>query len=415
MDTIFYHNDFNNPVELTIKPVKIKSFGNVKPLEDYSPNQDQKNYLTRYLNPERNSRLNSSLPDGDLWEIKWKAEINSSVFPWYFLIKNERIIIQNESGWQLFDTSGKNIANGIKAEGEIFIDESEDIFYINDPSGFIQAVDLISGDRKFYVYPYLGKGFDRSVIFSNGNKIINSAFELPVMTHDSPIIIPDFNILETIVMGKSREINEDGVLKSAVQKANLIIKSGKLITALHDSTIVIAVPNHIYFINADLQITNDFVEDFIPLDMSIDEEMRIYLLVEVQVEENVKNELWIIDSAGNLLSETEIESIQKNYLAPPAIDYEHNVYIRYEDKIIAFNTSGNILWEQHIQKPLAGFAATKDYLLTSEGNILTAFDHKGERRFFYNFDDELTTSPILVDDQIFVATRKHLFCIIPKR
>jgi hypothetical protein len=415
MDTIFYRNDLNNPVELTIKSVNIKAVGNAKSFQDYSPSEDKKNYLIRYLNPERNSRLNSPLPTADMWEIRWKVDLNSSAIPWYLLIKNERIIIQNESGWQLFDTSGKNIANGIKADGEIFIDESEDIFYINDPSGFIDAVDLIAGNRKFYLYPYMGKGFDRSVIFSNGNEIINSAFELPVMTHDSPIKTPDVNILETIVMGKSRDTDADGVLKSAASKENLICKSGKLITALHDSTIVIAAPNHIYFINSDLQITNDFVEDFIPLEMSIDEEMRIYLIVEIQVEENFINKLWIIDSTGNLLSETEIPPISKNYLAPPVIDYGHNVYIRYEDKIAAHNASGNILWEQCFQKPLAGFAATKDYLLTSEGNILTAFDYKGERRFIYNFDDELATSPILADEQIFVATRKHLYCLIPKK
>jgi len=415
MDTIFYRNDLNNPLSLNITPVKIKASGDKLSFKVYNFSEDQKNYLTRYLNTERNSRLNASLPEADIWEIKWRLEINSSVIPWFLLIKNDRIIIQNESGWQLFDTSGKNIASGIKADGEILIDKSEDIFYVNDPSGFMQAIDLLSGERKFFVYPYLGKGFDRSVIFSNGNKIINSGFELPVMTHNSPIKTPDFNILETILMGSSKETDEDGILKSAVQKENLICKSSKVITALHDSTIVIAVPNHIYFINADLQITNELVEDFIPLEMSIDEEMRIYLLAEIKVDENVKTVLWIIDSTGSLINETEIEPIQNNYLAPPAIDYEHNVYIRYENKITAIELSGNILWQEFIQKPLAGIAAAKDYLLTSEGNILTAFDYKGERRFFYNFDDELVTSPILVGDQIFVATRKHLYCLIPKK
>ncbi|HSP86762.1 MAG TPA: hypothetical protein VLN45_01410, partial [Ignavibacteriaceae bacterium] len=152
----------------------------------------------------------------------------------------------------------------------------------------------------------------------------------------------------------------------------------------------------------------------IPLEMSLDEEMRIYLLAEIHSDENAKSVLWIIDSTGNLISETEIPPIQKKYLAPPAIDYKHNVYIRYEEKILAIDSNGSILWEQYIQKPLAGFTATKDYLLTSEGNILTAFDYKGERRFFYNFDDELATSALLVGDQIFVATKKHLYCLSPK-
>jgi len=415
MDTIFYRNDLNNPVELTVKSVKIKTAGNVKSPEDYSPNEDQKNYLNRYLSPERNSRLNSALPNANLWEIKWETELNSSAIPWNLLIKNERIIIQNESGWQLFNTSGKNIANGIKADGEILIDESEDIFYINDPSGFIDAVDLISGDRKFYVYPFMGKGYYRSVIYSDGNKIINSAFELPEMTHDSPIKIPDVNLLETTVIGKSRETDADGVLKSAAQKEHLICKSGKLITAMHDSVIIIAVPNHIYFVNADLQITNDLAEDFIPLEMSIDEEMRIYLLALLSENEKQKNVLWVISPDGQLISETEIEPLDLNYLTPPAIGFDHTVYIRYENKIVAVNALGKILWQEFIQKPLAGFTTAKDYLLTAEGNLLSAFNSRGERKFIYQFEDDLSTSSLIVDNQIFVASRKHIYCLIPKK
>jgi outer membrane protein assembly factor BamB len=415
MDTIFYHNNLNSPVVLNIEHVKIRLAGSVKSLADLSPSKDKNNYLTRYFTYERNSRLNSPLPDADIWEVKWKSELNSSAIPWYLLYKNGRIIIQNESGWQLFDISEKNIANGIKADGEIFIDESEDIFYLNDPSGFIQAVNLITGEKEFYIYPYLGKGFERRVIFSDGNKIINSAFELPEMTHNSPIKIPDLNILETIDIGKSRETDRDGVLKSAVPKGNLIDKSGKSIIAIHDSTIVLAVQNHIYFINTDLQIKTDFIENFTPLEMSLDEEMRIYLLVQTNIEDNYKTEFWIIDPEGNLICRTEIPSIEINYLIPPAIDFTHTAYITYKDKIVAVSPSGKVLWEEYIQQPLAGIAAIKDYLFVSEGNILTAFNHNGVRKFFYNFDDELSTAPILVDNQIFVATRKHLYCLTPKK
>ena len=415
MDTIFYHNDLNNPVELNIKPVKIESSGNNKIIGSYTLKGEQKKYLNRYLTTERNSRLNAILPNTDIWEIKWKASLNSSSIPWCLLYKNEHIIVQNESGWQLFDSSGKNIANGMKADGEVFIDEAEDIFYINDQSGFLQAIDLNTGEIKFYVFPYLGKGFERSVIFSNREKIINSAIELPVMTHNSPIKTPAFNILETIVIGKSRETDEDGVLESAAQKQNLVSNTGKLLTAVHDSTIVSAVPNHIFIIDSDLNIIKEFDGDFVPLEMSIDEEMRIYLLSEVQSDEKNKSVLMIIDSTGNLINETEIDPVQKNYFAPPVIDFDHNVFIRYEEKILALDQTGNILWEQYIQKPLAGISALKDYLFVAEGNMLTAFDLKGERKFFYNFDEQLTTAPILVDERIFITTTKNLYCLAPKR
>ena len=174
METIFYHDNLDSPLTLNITPVQIKQTGSKISFKDFNFSEEQKNYLTRYINPERNSRMNSVLPPNHAWKIKWRSKIDSSAIPWYLLIKNDRLIVQNESGWQLFDLSGNLINSGIKAMGDIIISKSDKSFYINDPSGYIQNVDLDSGKRKFYVYPYLGKGFKRSVIYTNGNKIIDS-------------------------------------------------------------------------------------------------------------------------------------------------------------------------------------------------------------------------------------------------
>ena len=415
MEPIFYHDNFETPVVLKINPISIKTAENKMLLEDYSYKEEQKNYLTRYLTPEHNSRLESELPTNDLWELKWKANIDSSAIPWYLLFKQERIIIQNESGWQLFDTSGKLINSGIRSEGEIKINQSKDIFYVNDPSGFIQAVNLSTGKREYYFYPYLGKGFDRSVIFTNGNKIVNLGSELPVMTHNSPIKIPEMNILEEIKIESSPEIDEDGVLKSPTDNNNLLIKTGKVVFALHDSTIVVAIPNQIYFLNHDLDVIKELSGNFIPLAMSLDEEMRIYLLADIEIENGLQTQFWIIDPEGNLICSTKIPSIESNYLTPPAIDNTHTAYVAYENKIIAVSSTGEILWEEYVQQPLGGISALKECLFVSEGDILTCFDHYGNRRFFYDFNDKLSTSPILINNQIFVATRKYLYCLIPKK
>jgi hypothetical protein len=414
METIFYQNDLNTPLSLSITPVKIKAAEEKIFLEDYIPGEDQGNYLTQYLNPERNSRLNSVFPDKALWEIKWRSEINSDEIPGYILLANERIIIQNQSGWELFDISGKRIAEGIRAEGEIFINKKENIFYINDPTGFIEAIDLTTGSTRYYFHPYFGKDFSKSVIFSNGGKIICVSHELPIITHDTPDEFPEKTLFEVIELGNSRETDEDKILNSTFQLNNLFCKASNFITAMHDSIIVLAVPNHIYFIDSKLQITKDLYENFIPLEMSVDEDMRIYLLAEIiEKDEIIKTALWIIDSTGNLISETEIESLQEGYLTPPVVNYEHNSFIKYEDKIIAIEPGGTILWEENVLKPFAGFNAAQNYLLTSEGNILTAFNKKGERKFIYKFEnEELTTAPILThNNEILVTTGNFLYCL----
>lgn len=416
MNTVLYRNNLNSPVTLDISPVEIKYSTEKKPIEKFSPDDKSKWILSRFINTERNSRLNSGLPSDKLWELKWKTPLNNEAIPWTLLLKDDRILIQNESGWQLFETSGKIILNGTRGEGDITIDPALPIFYFNDPSGFVTAADLQTGKEKFLFYPYLGSAYDRTILYSEGNKIISAGKELPVMTHDSPVKAPELTILELLDLGTSRKTDEDGILDSTFQIENLICKSTRVAFANSGSNIIIAVPNHIYFIDGNLQIVKVLVSKFVPLEISLDEEMRIYLLAEIEIDENTKQtEVWIIESDGTLISKVKVESIPNNYLTPPVIDDEHTVYIRYENKIIAIDLSGNNLWEQYIQKPLAGLTAAKDYLLTAEGTLLTAFDSKGERRFIYQFEEELSTSALIVDDQIFVASRTHLYCLIPKK
>lgn len=414
METIFYQNDFNNPLLLNITPIKIKPSDEKISLKDYTLNENQTNYLTQYLNPQRNSRLNSIFPDSKLWEIKWRTELNSDEIPGHILFNDERIIIQYESGWQLFDTSGKHITEGIRAEGDILIDKAENIFYINDPTGFIEAIDIITGKTIFYVHPYFGKGFKKSVMFSDGNKILCISNELPIITHDSPTEFPETTLFEIIELENSRETDDDKILSSTKQLAHLFCKTSRFIAAFHDSTIILAVPNHIYFIDAKLNVTKDLCENFIPLEMSIDEDMRIYLLAEIIEDDKIiKTALWIIDSVGNLISDVEINPLRNDFLTPPVIDFEHNVFIRYEDRILAIEPYGSVLWEQNIQKPLSGFNSAKNYLLTSEGNILTALDKNGERKFIHHFEDEeLTTAPLLTNsNEILVTTQNFLYCL----
>jgi len=415
MNNSFYINDIENPVTLEINSIEIKSAGSKLSLREYIPESGNEGYRFRFLNSERNSRLNSSLPHADLWEVKWSSPINTSQIPWYLLMKNDRILLQAEASWHLFNINGSKTAEGVKDHGEITISKSEEVFYVNDPSGFLQCIDLLTGKRKFYVYPFLGKGFERSVIFTNGTKIINKAFELPVMTHNSPLAMPNLNILEILNLGASRETDSDGILKSLPSAENLMLKAGKIISAVHGTTIVAAVTNSIYIIDDKLHVSKELTGKFIPIEMSLDEEMRIYLLVSVQTEDEWNTEYWLLDTDGNLYARTKIPLIHHNYIAPPAIDDLHNAYIMNEHKITAVRPSGDMLWEEYIRKPLGGVSAGRDYLLVCEGNLLTSINHKGIRKLVYNFNEDLAAPALLHNNEIFVVTRTNLFCLKPKQ
>lgn len=415
MNTSFYIDDLENPAAFEINSVEIKPADSELSLRQYIPEPGDEGYCFRFINPERNSRLNSHLPHTDLWEVKWSSPIKTNDVPWYLLIRNDRILLHSEASWHLFNINGIKTAEGVKDRGDIAISRSEEVFYVNDHSGFLQAIDLLTGKRKFYVYPFLGKGFERSVIFTNGTKIIYKAFELPVMTHNSPLTNPSLNILEILNLGTSRETDTDGILKSSPSAENLMLKAGKIISAVHSTTIIAAVTNSIYIIDDKLHVNKELTGNFIPLEMSLDEEMRIYLLVSVQTENEWSTEYWLLDTDGNLYARTKIPLIHNNYIAPPAIDHFHNAYIMNDQKITAVQPSGNILWEEYIQKPLGGVTAGKDYLLVCEGGLLTSFNHKGIRKFIYNFNQDLAAPALLYNNELFVVTKTNLFCLRPKK
>ena len=415
MNTVLYRNNLNSPVILNVSPIEIKPPSSKISIGSFSSKNKSKWVLSNFINSERNSRLNSDLPLNKLWEVKWKTPLDSSLIPWFITAKGERLLIQNESGWQLFDISGKNITNGVMSEGEILIDPELPLFYYNEPSGYVAAVNIQSGEEQFLFYPYLGNAYSRTVLYSSENKIISVGRELPVMTHNSSIKTPELLMFELLDLGTSREKDEDGILDTAVQVDNLICKSSKSVYANSDSNIVLAVPNHIYFIDMNLQVVKDLESKFTPLEISIDEEMRIYLIAESMYDDNIETELWIIDSNGSLISKTIIDSIPPNYLSPPIIDNNHNVYIRYENRVTAINSEGKIMWGKYTQKPLSGISAAGNLLLCSEGNTLTAFDNTGERMFIFKLDEEIiSTCAILIENEIYIATKNFLYCLVPK-
>ena len=55
-------------------------------------------YFFRYSNSAKNSRLLSEFKPNKIWEIKWQAALEPGLYPCNIYYRDERIIVQKESG-----------------------------------------------------------------------------------------------------------------------------------------------------------------------------------------------------------------------------------------------------------------------------------------------------------------------------
>jgi len=62
----------------------------------------------KYINEELNSRSPILLKSGD-WKIKWQTDLPSSFPPSAILEANNRIVVESDGIWYLFDSNGKKL------------------------------------------------------------------------------------------------------------------------------------------------------------------------------------------------------------------------------------------------------------------------------------------------------------------
>ena len=411
----FYRDDIKKTLDVDTLVTEIKASKNINLLQS-EPEKYSGGYFFRYLSPGKNSRLLSEYKTKNIWEVKWRAELDPTLFPWFLLFGDDRIIVQNESGWQMFDTSGKFIMSSSKSDGNLSIDIKNKLFYQNDFTGFLAANNLVTGENEFFIYPYFGQGYDRNLIWYNEHKFLCIGYEIPVMTHKSTPKEPDITLFEILDVRDKSMIDSDKILNSAQQVQKLILKATNVKTAFAGDNIIAVSDDFISVIDINLNIKKLFHGKFVPVELSIDEQLNISLIVRIDNEDGTfKFFLWLINKNGELINDTELPVENKNQeFCPPVPDFNLNTFIITGNRLFFIDSKGEIKWERFLADISPGASvSTNGYLLTSEGNYLNAFDINGERNFIFNFESEKLYSPPLLTPQneIYVATKNSLYCL----
>lgn len=411
----FYRDNITNPISVDNLLIDIALAKDINLSQD-NPEEYNGGYFFRYLNPEKNSRLLSKFKPNRIWEVKWRSALDSTLLPWFILLGNDRIIVQNESGWQLFDTDGKHISSSSRTNGNLSIDIINGMFYQNEFSGFLAANNLSTGKPEYFVYPLFGQGYDRNIVWYNGFKFLCVGYGIPQMTHKSSPKDPDITLFEILDVRDKSMIDSDKILNSANQIQKLILKAENIKTAVSKGEIAAASEDFISVIDTNLDVKKIFQGKFIPLEMSLDKQFNIYLIVKVIDEDNsIKYFLWLINQNGEMIFGSELPVEEKNpEFYPPIVGYNLNSFIITGNKLFSIDSKGKINWDKYLSDASPGAVLSANgYLLTSEGNMLSAFDSNGERHYIFQFESEnLFSTPILSpQNEILVATQNFLYCL----
>lgn len=362
----------------------------------------------KFINEELNSRLPFALGDG-VWKIKWQADLPQSFTHSAVLEINERIIVESDGIWSLFDQNGKKLLHDqIGASGVIADDEN---FYAADSTGLIFARRLSDGGNVFGLSLYFGNAFERIFMLRQDRNFlaVSTERELDPQTPDTI----ENSLIELVDLGKPLKTDDDGLLKSAKPLAHLVRKTKLLLTAAHDKTLVFATENRVYTADSDLNIEQALTGKFIPLTMSLDDSGRIYLIVK----RKDRHFLWRLLPTGELEIELELPPQFEPAQTPPVIGYNYQIYILGHDKILAVNPEGKLIWQNSPEKKIGGASVTKnEQLLISAENELLAFDTKGRKNLVFALpDDSISTPPILTTKgEILLASKKYLYCLTSK-
>lgn len=391
----------NEPVKLKVKLEEIKradkppNFAKVEPAQATGS-------LRQFINSEQNSRSPFALSNGE-YKLNSQTDLPSSFSAKAILQVKDRIIVESDGIWTLFDHTGKKIIHGTLGASGIFADAEN--FYAADSTGLIFARRLSDGATVFALSLYFGDEYERTFMFRQGQKFLAVSRERELDPHLADT--KENSLIEAVDLGEPLKTDRDGLLKSAKPTAHLVRKTKLLLSAFHQDTLVLATQNRIYTANPDLEINKAFTGEFTPLKMSLDEAGQIYLIVA----EKERRSLWLLLPMGELVMSFEIPATFGQPLMPPIIGSNRQIYLVGTDKILAVKPDGKLAWENSPEKTITGATGTtNDLLLVSAGNELLAFDAKGQKRTVLTVSEAITTSPILTKKtEILLASSKYLY------
>ena len=369
-------------------------------------NPNQENIMIRqFLNDQLNSRADINLPKG-VWEIKWKIPLAKGLNPNLILATDDRVLVCGSKAWQLFDLSGNMILINKYSNSDITIDTQKSLIYCADENSMLVAYNISDGKINFILDEIYGVNYRRAFITRNNNLLLVLSNEQKLDPHS--VDDPEDSYIQTQIMNERVSVDNLQILTNSKKGKIEMIESAEVMALANDNYFVITYPDHVEFLDSELNRVKTFNEKFTPLAFSLDENNFVYLVVRTI---NDKNALWVINSDMEKFFELDLPD-SENY-QPPCIGFDGTVYINLGNQILAIRTDTGQLWNQYTHHVSGLTALSDNNLLLAEANFILVFNTEGERRLVFEFPEgtHLTMPFINNNGEIFVADKSNLYSL----
>ena len=403
MADVFTTLSSKEPVRMPASPEPIRPAAAPLVAAKASPAADAA-VIRRFVNDERNSRLARPVgPATAAWAVRWKAELPGTLRPTELLAAGERIVVRGGNLWQLLGVNGRELATGPVGRSPVTLDPLHGLLFAADQSGQLDGYRLSDGQLAMRLALRFLQRHERLFVARRDARLIAMSREF---TTDSNKPTPEKTMIEMLRLSEPpKSWNEPGGPR--VSK-DLVRESATMVAALNGDSIALAIDDGVYLLDTELQVRGALTGSFLPLEMSLDEAGRIYLLVVAQGQ----TALWLMSPRGERWYSFVFPPGTGNVVRPPIVGYDHTAFIVTAGRILSVAPDGKLNWMRAAAGAIVGAAVSADDLLiTSEGNALTAWDAQGQRRVLYEFAGEtLATAPAMTaDGDLLVATRTAVY------
>ena len=404
MTETFYSSSLDNPIAPARPAVRIHLNGGAPAPAEAAAGQAF--VIRAFVNDEMNSRIGVNIAPG-AWAETWATELPATFQTEALMTEGTRIALQGRSDWRLLSIDGNTIGQGGLGPGNIVLDPANRRMYLPSQESRVMARNLEDAQPVLMLMGYFGDGFRRAFLAPRGSGIVLVSVER--MLRSKRPVKPDLTVVERYDLGTPMEIGVKNVVKSATRTANLLRQTADFKAAMHGDTLVMAVPNAVYFADSDLHIQSEMTGEFEALAMSLDELLNVYLFVRT----NDGTLLWAITPRGELRFAFPLRAGENIVGTPPIVGYDHSVYLLTSTRVICLDAGGKLRWE-HPGASSGAVVTPAHQLLAAEGPEVALYARDGNRSVIHRVGrGVLATAPVALSNGVIAATRDRCYRLQP--
>jgi len=329
------------------------------------------------------------------------------------MVGSDRVLVQRSGGWSLLRRNGEKIKDGISGGVVITLDASAGAFYALGAGNALQALALENGELRFSIPLGFTEAFAWPLVWRDGKRIIAAGVETPMFSHNPQP--PTESLFHVTEVASPLKLSPYKVLLSMTMHQNLEFKESNMMPVASGSILWAILPDLLIRTSSSQNIDGAWSGSFRAISASADESGWLHMVVATG-EAPTDRELWVVTPDGRRTVRAKVPLSHGESKYPPAIGYDHRIYLVGPQTVTAFSPEGALLWESQPLGSIAGVSVTPDHrVVVAAGNEIIVLDSNGKATQLAKLPSAARTCPVVtVEGEILVGTETNVICLLPR-